>query len=300
MSIVFSLPKEIPQHIPEVPLYRATKYATFSRKNEDVKAGLNERVERYQKLFKMKAAAEDQGTQVVLRDNLRVLEVYIPSDSFWWTDLEVAYREKIPDGSKMPGDEEAKKMALKYMNDLCPWRQNAKIVSVDKSLSAVSQAKGKTLGVVDTEIQVNFAFSIDDFPVMGPGAKVKVSLVEGGRLSNFLCFWRELTKEKTVKTIHPLVALDRLIHEPRFAHFTPEKVSVSLEQMRFGYYALPPFEFQRYLVPVYEVKATLKTELLGSRSLVLYTLGIESIPEVLKKSEIFDQPDIARRIASTK
>ena len=300
MSKVFSLPGKLPQY-PKAPLYRVSKYRTFSPRVEEAKAEFDARVKRCKEIFRIRGEPEDRGTQVVFRDGTKVLEVYRPSDSFWWTDSEVAYREEAPKGVKLPGDEEARGIALKHMGELGLEPKYARIVSVTRTMVAISEAERKERPIlVDTEVHINFSFWLDDYPVMGPGAKIRLSTVEDGRISEFLWFWREPFREKEVEIIDPEEALARLTREQRFAHLTSDEIRISLKEMRFGYYALPPFGFQRFLVPVYEVRGIEETRLLGRRDVIFYTPAMELPPETIKRMGFADRPDITRLLPSTK
>lgn len=301
MSEIFTLPKKIPRYLEEVPLYRVSKYKTYSPRLEEARAEFEARVKQCKDMFGIHGEPQDYGTQVVFKDGAKVLEVYRPSDSFWWTDLEVAYREDVPERAKLPDDEGAKEIALNYMKELDLESKYARVVSVARTSVAISETEMReTPRLLDTEVHVNLSFSFDDYPVMGPGAKIKISMIEGGKKSNFLWFWREPSKERGVKTIHPNEALARLTRDQRFVHLKSDKVRISLEEMRFGYYALPPFEFQRFLIPVYEIKGTEETEPLGTRDLVIYTPAIELTPETIKRMGFADRPDIARILPSSK
>lgn len=300
MSEILTYPKKMPQDYGKAPLYRVSRYKTYSPKIVEAKAEFDARVKQYKEILKISGKSEDFGTKVVIKDGSKVLEIYRPSDSFWWTDLEVAYREE-PKGEKLPSDEEAREIALRYIKERNLETKYARFVSIARTTVAVSQAEKKEpQELLDTEVHANFSFSIDDYPVMGPGAKIKISMVEEGRIGNFLWFWREPYKEKDVEIISPDEALTRLTRDRRFSHLSPDDVRISIANMKFGYYALPPFDFQRFLLPIYEIRGTEETKRLGKRDITMYAPAMELPPETIKKMGFVDQPDITRILASTK
>ena len=68
MSKVFTFPKKIPQYLGKVPLYRVSKYKTYSPRIEEVKVEFDARVKRYKEIFRINGKSEDYGTQVVFKD----------------------------------------------------------------------------------------------------------------------------------------------------------------------------------------------------------------------------------------
>lgn len=301
MNSVFTLLKELPQFQEEIPLYRVTKYATLSPQIREVAQDFNDRVSRYKEVFSLKGEMTDQGSSVVIRDNAKVLEIYRPSDSFWWRDEELANRETVPEQGNLPGEEDASRIAQDYLTRIGVDTRYTKIASVTRT--SVASLSGSKLSPrnADTEIHVNFSFAIDDYPIMGPGAKIRVSMVEDGRISSVVYFWREpQKKEPSIAAINPEQALTWLTRESRFNQLTPDQFQLTVEAMRFGYYAVPPFRFQRFLIPVYEVRGVEESRLLGKRDVTIYTPAIDLSSARIKRMSFVDQLDITRSLVSTK
>lgn len=301
MNEKFLFPKQVPDYQAEVPLYRVSRFKTFSPRIEELQIEFDQRVRRLQEAFGLGGEAEDLGTQVVFQDGPRILEVYRPSDSFWWTDLETAYREQPPQQAELPGDEQAREIALEQAQRLGLDTDLAHIASVTRTTVAVSEAEHQEeFKRVDTEVHVNFIYALDGHPILGPGAKIKISMVEEGRVGNVLQFWREPAAERDVRLRHPVEVLQRMTEGRRYASFSPEMGSVHCEKMRFGYYAMPPFEFQKYLIPVYEISGLEETEAQGRQPFTVFAPAMDLPPERIKEMGFTDQPDLARVLASTK
>lgn len=126
-------------------------------------------------------------------------------------------------------------------------------------------------------------------------------MVENGRISSVVYFWREpQEKEPSINPISPEEALTWLTRESRFNQLSPDQMQITVESMRFGYYAVPPFRFQRFLIPVYEVRGIQESRLLGKRNVTLYTPAIDLSSARIKRMSFVDQLDITRSLASSK
>lgn len=300
MSLTLSFPKLIPSYQEEIPLFRVSKYTTYSPRIPEVRADFERRVEQCKDRFRISGNAEDLGTKVVIQDRSKVLEIYRPSNSLWLTDKEFAYREKISENVTLPDAEAAKEIALEYLANLELDMRYANVDSIKRNHAITSlNGEGNPNDLV-TEVHVNFSFKIGDYPIFGPGAKIKVSIVEEGRISNLIYFWREPSEDRYIRINHPIEALETFKDSSEFAKLNAEQAQVSLDRMRFGYYASPPFDFQRFLIPVYELKGVEETPLLGMRDVTNYIPATSFSAEVIRTMGLVDQPDIRRVIANTK
>jgi hypothetical protein len=125
-------------------------------------------------------------------------------------------------------------------------------------------------------------------------------MVEEGRISNLIYFWREPSENRYIRINHPVEALEAFRDSSEFAQLNGEQAQISLDQMRFGYYALPPFDFQRFLIPVYQLKGVEETPLLGMRDVTNYIPATNFSADVIRTMGLVDQPDIRRVLANTK
>jgi hypothetical protein len=262
------------------------------------------RISHLKEIFTIKGDLKDQGSSVVIRDKTNVLEIYRPSDSFWWFDEHSANRETTPDGSILPDDEEALKIGQEYLEKVGFTTNYSKVASVTRSSVAQLPESGKLAQEIHTEVHVGFSFTIDDDPIFGPGAKIRVSMVEGGRISSVLYFWREPQRgdgeEQSLRAINPEEALTWLTREPRFDHLTADQIRMTVETVRFGHYAVPPFRFQRFLIPVYEISGLTESRVLGRRNFTFYTPAVDLSAARTKTMSFVDQMDITRALASSK
>lgn len=300
MNSVFSFPKELPKHREEVPLYRVVKNRTKVKEMEERRQDFKVRAAHYQEVFRIKGKEKILKGSVVLQDKKNVLIIYTSSDSFWWYDEALANRETISEKAELPSDDEAPKIAVNYLRKIGMESKYAKFANVTRSITATEEL-GKLPTDITTEVHVNFSFTIDDYPIMGPGAKIRVSLVEGGQISSVVFFWRDpQKKEPPVTAIRPEDALTWLTRSQRFNKLTPDQIRITLTSMRFGYFAISPFSFQRFLIPVYEVRGTEESQFLGKRDVTYYRPAIDLSPIRIKRMSFLDRTDISRYLTSTK
>lgn len=287
---LFIYPKKIPKHIKQVPMYVTTKYRTYSRRETEAVRALDARIKRYSRLFKIKSKPQDVGDLLVFREKDYTLEVYKTSDSVWWTHNELAYRGKMPRGKKLPDKKAVVKIARRHLAKFGLTNKYTKISSVDYTEVAIAATARSKPRLVKTEAHAIFNFFLGGLPVMGPGAKIKVSLVEDGKLSSLLYFWRDPVKRKAMKLVHPKEGLGKLINDPRFMRLSSDSAVVQLRKMRFGYYALTPTEFQRYLIPVYETKGTVKTSDFERYDFTHYIAAVALTQDEIKRAGILADP----------
>lgn len=287
---LFAYPRAIPEHIREVPMYKTMKYRTHSRREKDFAKDFDKRIKMYSGLFSIESEPDDLGDIVLFRDEDCTLEIYRASDSIWWTDRKLAYREEIPEDLKLPSEEDAMNIATDYLNEYRFANRYARFDSVSYTEVASSTSENEEPELLRTGITVNYAFQLDGIPVMGPGAKIQVSLVEDGKMCELLHFWREPDKVKEMQLIHPMEALEKVTEDPSFMRLSPDDAVVDLHRIRFGYYAITPTDFQRYLIPVYAVDGTAKTEALERYDFTRYVVAIDLSAEEIKEAGIIADP----------
>lgn len=290
---LFNYPEQIPVYLKEVPMYRATKYKTYSRREADVQKDLDLRAERYTKFLSIKATPEDLGEVIVYQYNDQELEIFRPSDSLRFTHKGLSSQAATPKAVKLPDEKKAFDVAANYLDKYELTNENAtiKALAYTEFVSHAMKKGDVAPQVIKTEAHVIYSFSLDGIPVMGPGAKIKISMVENEKMSGLLYFWRNTTKEKAMKITHPIEALRKLTNSPNFMKLSPETASVDLHSIQFGYYAMPPGEFQRFLIPVYAVKGTVKTEFFDRDDFTRYVVAVDLSPEEIKKLGVVANPD---------
>lgn len=300
MSPKITYPTELPRSPTRITLVRVAYEPAQSRsKREDTVFA--ERLTHLQDAFRIRGQMEDQGTEVVMRVGSQQLRVFRSSQSFRWVDENLACSEKI--STTLPHDEEAVEIAQAHLKRLGLTTDNAKVTGVDRMSVAVSDPDGSGIREAGaSEVQVLFGFWLDDLPVLGPGAKIKVSLVANGEVSSVLWFWREPIVDEAAPRLSVLPverALERLARSYGNAAANTE-TRVNLRNVRLGHYALPPFEAQKFLIPVYEATGTEETRLLGSREIVSYVPAVRLSDRQVKEMGMVPEPNLARYLAGTK
>jgi len=290
MSSLFVLPKEIPKHIPEVPMYRTTRYRTLSRRERNVQRDLDARVERYSKLLKVEGKPVDFGDRIFMQNEDYELEIYRASDSLLYSHKKLRYRTDIPSDAQLPSKKEAFEKAKKYLDNIGIDLQYAKIRSFEYTEAAHLKPGNDKPQFVRTEAHIIYSFSLDGLPVFGPGAKIKVSLVEENKISGLLYFWRKPTKDRKMPLIHPEEAIKRLTSDPTFGNLSPKTARVTLHNIQFGYYSLTPTDFQRCMIPVYAINGTVETEFLDPYQFTQYVMAVDISFDEIKKYGVVDNP----------
>lgn len=122
------------------------------------------------------------------------------------------------------------------------------------------------VGPLKTETQLHFGFLLGGLPVFGPGAKAMVSYV-GSDVSEELYFWKNPVENiGSREIIAPKTAMAQLCKDRQFVQVAKvNKNNPSLSNGRFhddvelGYYATPPFNQQRFFIPVYKIRGTFES-----------------------------------------
>ena len=289
-SDLFIYPQKLPEPIAEVPMYRTMIHRTYSRRLQAASEEFNNRLQIYSRLFNTKSEPQDKSSVILFREPDYTLEVYRPSDSLRWSHRELAYREHVPAEAELPKEQEARELATNFLREYRLENNYAQFQSVAYSQLAISTSPDEEPTVYNTEAHVLYNFNLEGYPVFGPGAKIKASFVEGGRMSRFLNFWRTPTKEKTISLISPEEALKKFSNDPRFMRISPDTAVVNIHDIQFGYYTLPPTEFQRYLIPVYAVSGTVKTQDFERYDFTHYVVAVELTKEQIKQAGVVANP----------
>ena len=215
MSTLFQGPERLPNLPSKVPSFRATRFESMSSRDAKYQAAFTKRVKSSAKAFRMAGDPVSEGERLVVRSGTATLEVYGASDSVWWTDHALAYRER-PAGKRLPlSADDARALADERLREAGLASEQASICSVGfvEALIATVGARPRTS---KTGIDVNYGFSLADYPVFGPGAKAKVTLAGGGQVAQVLRFWRQPRGAGSVAIMTPQAALERFEREPSF------------------------------------------------------------------------------------
>ena len=197
-----------------------------------------------------------------------VLETYEESDSIWYSDMSKLVEEPeepmdIKRALGVKSDDEIEKTARNRAedflkaNDLLP--KEAYPIGLEEAVfAAVELGEEEAAETVVTGVQTNFGFKLDGIDVVGPGAKIAVNFGSDGEIVGLFKAWREVKKDRSIPTIPPKEALEKFQNSKVFAELK-EDSKVSVKKFYLAYYALPAFEPQEYLFPVYVFEGEVKT-----------------------------------------
>ena len=123
---------------------------------------------------------------------------------------------------------------------------------------------------------MNFKYTLDHYPVFGPGAKTRVSMVSTTNLSSVYHFWRTINpvKEKR-QVLLPELALEIFSKNFRFSELNPDSTKVIIKKMKLGYFAMSPGDVQNYLIPVYQISGTTSNMAMPVYDFDLYVVAIK-------------------------
>ena len=296
MTALFSGPEQLADGPSKVPSFRSTQYESMSSRDERFQAALAARIEDGSRAFRVRVDARMEGDRIVLHEGDRTLEFFLASDSLWWTNHQVANREWIPEWAGLPSPDEAVELADRELRRVGLDSRYAAVSSVHPIQASVVRV-GREPETLDTALDVNYAFSLSDAPVFGPGAKIKVTLAGGGEVAQVLRFWRDPEHVGTVSVISPDEAYARFCRDLAFVHLRGRaEAAIKVSTVTFGYFALPPGDFQRFYVPVYAIAATASTPELPRYDFRRYVIAVEMKPSQIKMAGIVANPSTCRVI----
>jgi len=157
--------------------------------------------------------------------------------------------------NSLPSTDESIRIAKRYLV--------AKGLTVDGMVASAVQpmtvaAYDESTGAETTYSHCNevyFTYTIGAIPVVGPGAKIKVAVGEGGEILGVYRAWRRTTLLAPYSLMPATNALEYLrIIGVRSNLESPDRAIV--EEISLGYYAIPGPEKQDYLEPVYVFKGS--------------------------------------------
>ncbi|HVT19085.1 MAG TPA: DUF6345 domain-containing protein [Thermoanaerobaculia bacterium] len=200
-----------------------------------------------------------------LRNDVSTLYLYDQVGSFWWsrtpTPLTELFHAREPALLRAVAEDKARAyLDQAELND-------PRLVSKPLSYTVETQREHRPDGhgrllTRTVAVHVNYGFALDDLPVLGPGAKLRVSF-EGLEVSEVFRFWREPVEGGLVKIdISPEDAEERLRASREFAMLPHEAITL-IGKPRLGYYSRSISLEQAALVPVYEVRGLVSTRALG-------------------------------------
>lgn len=291
MSSLFSMPKTIPMYDKKIAIYRTTQLKTLSPRESTVARYFEKRLSQYKEIFGLRESPRDIGDTLLFAEKEFDLEVYKASDSFWWISRNAAFPETLKDGAKLPDMDTAAENARKRIERLGVDVSCAEVQSVSYTEVVRDDTKQREIQRENTAVNVNFSFNLNGLPVVGAGAKMQISYCDYDELAHILYFWRNIKEEDAMEVILPDNALEKLMKDPRFIRLDDRNAKVSLNDIQLGYYALPPYEFQRFLIPVYTITGTASTKYLERYDFTSHVVAVNITASEIKKAGIVANPD---------
>lgn len=292
MSDLFKLPDHLPNIGKKMPMFLATRFKSAGNRDEKYQAAFELRIREAQQSFNLDGKPASEGSNMVIRSGTESLEVYGPSDSLWWANHKLALQEILATGTSLPDEDTARELANAQLKKHKLDFSLAAINNVSYVEAAMRERDNKPQGQ-RTAVDVNYRFTLGGYPVMGPGAKIKVTFAGDAALAQLLYFWRHPSKAPEAEVISASTALDRFMRDPAFYQLRSKDAVVEIQGVTFGYYAMSPTDMQRMYVPVWAINATCRTREF-EHSFRRHVVAIDVSPEDAKINNMASNPKACR------
>jgi len=223
------------------------------------------------KAFQMTPSFEDRGTRLVCEDLEAVLEVFVASSSLrWWR---AALDTQPPSIARsLPKDDEAVRAADDFLRVHGLTHADGKVHDITRAVMRSGTEDKVESGEI--EVNVNYRFQLNGFPVFGPGAKARVTMREGAEVWECYWFWRHVTPAEERTLITERRAMELLFATGMFDELGAD-AKAEFSEIALGYYALPPRETQGVLLPVYAIRGNVSTRYLPEYKFRKFVPAIE-------------------------
>lgn len=242
----------------------------------------DDQVGRWSAAFGMRGKTRDAGARLVLRDGRGTLEIFRASDSFRWA-RQTRETQELSGKVSLPDERQSTELAEAYLRDRGLADERAAITSVSYTELSRADRVHDDAASIRIALHVNFSFSLDGLPVMGPGAKSQVTFDGTRRVREAYKFWREPIEAGRRRIVEPEAAMELLRGDDAFADLREGEARVTFHRVRLGYYALPPREVQGYLIPVYAFDGTVSTQQFERYDFTKYVVAVRIEPEEAKR-----------------
>lgn len=211
----------------------------------------------------------DRGSRLVVAGDRSTLEVFLASDSVRLMGPAIGGDDG--DGAGVRVDEgRAVEVAEQFLDRL--GRPDAEVRARTVGGEEVVRLTLGERQPVSTLVarQVNYRYALEGLPLVGPGAKVQVSVAGEGEVTGAYRFWRNVSAIDQIAPVKPSVAFRRFSAGPMFAGLTDATARVEMESVELALFCSPPSEPQAVLLPAYVFAGRVSTELLPDRRFVSY------------------------------
>ncbi|MFW9995152.1 MAG: hypothetical protein ACFFD4_24155 [Candidatus Odinarchaeota archaeon] len=248
-----------------------------------------EKVTASARLFGIDGDVQENGFCLIVSDKKSYIEIFKASNSIRWTDL--AWEEEESEKPvKLPDRNEALNLAKDFLQNRKLDDKRTKLTDITYTEVSRYDQKQKGHNGGRTALHMNYGFYLDNFPVMGPGAKMQVTIGSNEKVVEMYKFWREPVADNARDIIKPEDAIEQIRNSPSYVDLQDKESRVTFKNIRLGYYALPPREMQGYLIPVYEFEGAVSTPYLDRYNFTEYVLAVRISPvEVKRLGAIFGE-----------
>jgi hypothetical protein len=277
MPFIFDFPREIEGYVEEVPMF-LTPIRDPDLKQMQVLA----------RIFGMEGDIVDEGTLYSIRSRNSILHQFHASDSMRWVsgmheperDMEVL-KVTDPKALQAIADEF---LAANQLSD-----KRARFSHIIFGKAETSESDSNKPRTVDTCAYVNYTYSLEGLPLLGPGAKIQVVIGFDGRVTECYRFWREVKPGRVTKKTLDVPAIQELFREnPGFAQLK-SRSTVAVQRARLGYLTLPPSDVQGALIPVIELRGFVSTPDIERTGFIRSLIAIDYTEEELKHYRVFNK-----------
>jgi hypothetical protein len=225
----------------------------------------------------------DRGLWQVVDDGRSVLEVYQASQSFRFS-LRTGGNE-LQGASEEPVDvDRVRESADSWVQRFAPEAARWELDTVAEQEVLISEREGAEPRRLVSGARANYRFTLDDLALVGPGAKMQVAVNQKGEIFEAYTFWRDSRRVEELPTIAPDQAFARFARSELFADLDDDSARAVVNDVRVGLLCLPPTEPQRFLIPVYELRGVLSTELHPHYEFVSYVAAAQFDDSTAKNS----------------
>ncbi len=206
----------------------------------------------------IEAEAVDRGAWLVAQDERAALEIYQASHSLRYS---VAQSDGEPRDREAADAARARSIADAWVAEFGPADTRFDVHSITESELFVATSPDAEPERFVTAVHVNYAFALGDMSVIGSGGKMQVAVNSQGEVTHAYRFWREPQPKGAVRVLQPEQAFERFAASALFSDLSDDTAKAEVTDVSIGYFALPPTEPQSVLLPVYEFRGVLSTEL---------------------------------------
>lgn len=223
--------------------------------------------------FGVRGKPQDMGARLIARDDQSSLEYFVATGSVRW-NMRPSQKSESEFQPTLPDENAAVEYAMTKLREFDLMHASAAVHSVtdlEYSYRKVGDKEDTSYAIAR---QVNMRFKEAGLPFFGPGAKIQVSVGDGGRVDEMLRFWREVDVAGEATTISPDHLVDILMRDESFAQLRAGEASVQFHDCQLGFYALPPREVQGIFVPVFALSGTVSTPALPRYDFMRYVPAV--------------------------